>query len=110
MTAPKTTSEKIRFVADAIARDRPDLAAILRNIKLGRSRERQADGTTTHNQKLADLWQQIDDRVEAGEDESDVLADVGTRQRLHEDFLLDLWLLNGRPEVRAVLKSRGRIP
>jgi hypothetical protein len=107
---PKTKSGIIRFVADEIASDRPDLAALLYSIKKpGPPRKRNANGFTQHNEHLADIWEELTDRTARGEDEADVQADIGTRKGIKEDSLIDLYLLQGRPEVRAILRARGRI-
>ena len=103
MTRP--TVKMLRTIADDIESEFPEHAAYLRTFHVGQSGKRTENGHTAHNIELAKIWCQIDDRIKRGEAEGDVLADVAEKSGKSYDFIGNLWTLDGRPAVRAVLKD-----
>ncbi|HZS62896.1 MAG TPA: hypothetical protein VFA53_00125 [Xanthobacteraceae bacterium] len=104
MTAP--TLPLPRAAALLEAQGESELAAELLALHRG---DKSDDGDTLHNLTLARLWCAIQDRISAGEDEGDVLADEADKNQMSADRLDNLWAVQGCPAVRAILKRWGRI-
>jgi hypothetical protein len=110
MIAPRTRAAIIADAADALEEIRPDLVAELRALpKAGRKSQRDEFGFSPTDYHNADLWEEMTDRIEAGEDEGEVLANISERKGVPYDQLCNLLALEGCPYVRGVLKTRGRI-
>src|SRR5262249_8123166 len=112
MTTPRTKAEIITHVAAVIAPVFPCEAALLRGLKKpGPKSQRDEFGCTPHDYNKADLWMQMDDRIALDETNLwDVIPDVATRKGQTEDQILNLWLLFDHPEVKGILKRKGRWP
>ena len=111
MTAFRTRAKNIEQVAgECEAMGRQDLAALLRTAKKpGPKSTRDEFGFTPHEYNLAETWKEMDDRIENGEDESDVILDVAKCKNQSYDQILNLRLLYGYAKVRSILKREGRL-
>jgi len=104
MTRP--LHELMAECADALEASRPDLADELR--KRAKQGRKPCEGVSPHVKRLADLWEAHTNRVDAGEDEGDVAADL--MGDMPETTYWNLIALDGRNDVRAELKRRRRFP
>lgn len=126
MNAPRPKNEIVAYVAaelEATGETRfIRLAALLKTIK--KTGRPQSDGKP--NEKLADYWEHMADRVEELHTGStDPKAHIAAEVQMISEFVLkpcpikcrrekesslwDFWDLKGRKEVKTILERRGRI-
>lgn len=100
---------KMAVIAEAIAycekTGNAALAAKLRALK--KPGRKPCEGASPHIKRLAELWLDHKKRVDAGEDEGDVAADL--MGDMPETTYWNLVALDGRDDVRRELKRRGVI-
>jgi hypothetical protein len=108
MPAPATTMAKLAWAADEIEAARPDVAALLRSIRLGREPKPKAH--TAGNLKLADAFERIAALIADGADECEAVDAVWAESPgISEQTIWDVWDRK-RSAVNAILRERGVLP